>query len=87
VKRVFYTIITLASFVVITGCKPDECRQMQACCDEVKGEPGMGQACGDLAQNVTKPETCRSVVQTVSYMYVDRGLELPAACKVAAPAQ
>lgn len=85
-KSIFFlTMLVAFSLVAGPGCASDECRQMQKCCAEVSDVEGMGAACGDLAKNVTKPETCRSVVKTVSYMYEDRGLELPQACVVAPP--
>lgn len=75
------SVVLVLLALVSTGCKSDSCRQMRACCDAVAEVEGMGEACGKLTKNVTKPETCLSVVQTVSYMYEDRGMELPDACQ------
>lgn len=81
--NVFSLLALLALTALVgTGCESDSCSRMKACCAEVGDVEGMGDACGDLAKNVTKPETCLSVVQTVSYMYEDKGLELPAACQI-----
>jgi hypothetical protein len=80
--KLFAFLFAAALSLACAGCAPEECQLMKACCDAVKDVDGMGDACGELAQSVTKPETCTSVVQTVSYMYEDRGLELPDACKL-----
>jgi len=64
-----------------TGCQDPACARMVDCCTAVKDAPGMGTACGKLAQQSSNPETCVSVVRTVQFMYEDRGKEIPAVCR------
>ncbi len=73
--------IAAGALMFASGCKAEECVQMHACCGEVKGMKGLGQACGPLTESTKEPDTCRSVTETVRYMLEDRGAEVPLSCK------
>lgn len=79
--------IVVAAFVVLaaaglsTGCRAKECRQMSRCCAELEDHPGVGNACGQMAQGLRDPDSCRSVLQAARAMYEKRGEKVPEACK------
>ena len=70
----------------LAGCRAPDCQRMQACCEAIADEPGVGEACGDIASNVRDPETCRTITRTVRYMYDERDAEPPAVCLADDPA-
>ncbi len=65
----------------MTGCRASECTQMSACCADVKGLEGLGEACGPLAEQTTNPDSCRSVKDTVRYMLEQRNQKVPPSCQ------
>ncbi|MEM1347961.1 MAG: hypothetical protein AAGI01_05335 [Myxococcota bacterium] len=67
--------------LVSVGCKDQTCARMVDCCAASKDAPGMGTACGKLAQGSTNPDTCMSVIRTVQFMHEDRGSEIPPECR------
>ena len=70
---------------VFAGCDGGlsaDCRKMRACCAAVEGMEGLGEACGDLALQTRKAETCRVVIETVGHMRAERELPLPEACRL-----
>ncbi|WP_168210392.1 hypothetical protein [Persicimonas caeni] len=54
---------------------------MSRCCEAIKDEEGVGSACGEIAQGVKDPDTCRTILRTVEAMYEDREEDLPKACQ------
>lgn len=64
-----------------SGCRSSECSAMSACCGEVRGMEGLGEACGPLAEQTTNPDSCRSVTETVRYMLKDRKKPIPTSCQ------
>lgn len=71
----------VASFLLFAGCKADECQQMTECCAAVADVPGVGSACGELADQTRDPDTCRTILKTVRYMYEDRSGDAPPVCR------
>lgn len=76
-----FAAVLFGAVALSTGCRAEECRKMTKCCAAIEGEEGVGGACGDLAQGVKDPETCRTILKTVEAMYDRREEELPAACQ------
>lgn len=74
-------ITATLSLGALAGCKAEECRKMTRCCEVIKDEEGVGSSCGELAQGVKDPDTCRTILRTVEAMYEDREEELPKACQ------
>lgn len=70
-----------AVLLLLGGCKSEECQQMTECCAAVADVPGVGSSCGELAEQTRDPETCRTILRTVRYMYEDRDGDAPAVCQ------
>ncbi len=73
--------VLLCATALLTSCRAEECRTMQACCEAMSDVEGTGAACKGLADQTRDPTTCRSVVRTLRYMMEDRGQEIPEACQ------
>lgn len=84
-KRISSIIaLSLAATLIsgtLAGCKAEECRKMTRCCEAIEDHEGVGSACGELAQDVKDPDTCRTILRTVEAMFDDREEELPKACQ------
>jgi hypothetical protein len=82
-KTMLITVATAALIAMssLAGCRAEECQKMLRCCDEVRGEEGVGAACGEMAEQVKDPTTCRSVVRAVNAMFEERDEQAPAACQ------
>lgn len=78
-KTLFLTLIIA---LLALACEAPECQQLQACCAEIKEVEGVGSSCDGLARGVTEPAKCKSITQSVGYMFESKGQELPAVCKV-----
>ena len=78
--KTLFLLLTILIFAV--GCEAPECQQLQACCAEIKDVEGVGKSCDGLAKGVTDPGKCKSITQSVGYMFESKGNELPAVCKV-----
>lgn len=76
-------LLSLLASLLLTGplaCEADVCTQMRTCCAAIKDVEGVGIGCGKIAKNTKAPETCRSVLDTVKYMYQERDEPVPQAC-------
>jgi hypothetical protein len=71
---------TVSVLVLFSGCKAEECQQMIECCAAVSDVPGVGSSCGELAEQTRDPDTCRTILKTVRYMYEERTEEPPEIC-------
>lgn len=71
----------LVALLALGGCKAEECQQMTECCAAVADVPGVGSSCGELAEQTRDPDTCRTILRTVRYMYEDRDGDPPPACR------
>ena len=71
----------LLTLLALGGCKAEECQQMTECCAAVADVPGVGSSCGELAQQTRDPDTCRTILRTVRYMYEDRSGQPPKVCQ------
>lgn len=65
----------------LPACRSEVCARMLVCCRKIEDEPGVGKACGAKAAQVEDRETCRSILDTIGYMYEDRDEEPPKACQ------
>lgn len=74
-------LVVLLGSVGMTGCKAKECQKMLRCCEAIKDHEGVGGACGEMAQGVKDPDTCRTILRTVEAMFEEREEELPKACQ------
>lgn len=74
-------VSVLAGSVLLGGCRAEECQKMLACCEEIKDVEGVGSACGEMAQGVKDPDTCRTILKTARAMFEKRGEEVPKACR------
>ena len=73
--------LLVAVALIATGCRSKECARMLTCCQAVKDVDGVGDACGPRATGVDDPKTCQTIIETIGYMYEEKGKELPAECK------
>jgi hypothetical protein len=84
-KRISSLALILMSLVVaagwLTSCKAEECRRMTRCCEAIKDHEGVGGACGEMAQGVKAPDTCRVILSAARAMFEKRGEPVPAACQ------
>ena len=74
-------LLVLMALSSLAGCRAEECQKMLRCCEEVRDVEGVGGACGEMAQEVKDPTSCRSVVRAVNAMFEERGEEPPAVCR------
>ncbi len=74
-------VLVLLAFSSLAGCRAEECQKMDRCCDQVRDVEGVGGACGEMAQGLKDPTTCRSVVRAVNAMFEERGEEPPKVCQ------
>lgn len=65
----------------LSGCRAEECQKMSRCCDAIQDHEGVGGACGELAEGVKDPDTCRTILRTVDAMFEQRDEALPQACQ------
>ncbi len=65
------------------GCRSALCQRMVECCRQVKdNHPEVGQSCGQLAEKEDDKATCRTVLKTVGYMFEDKDIDPPEACRL-----
>jgi hypothetical protein len=82
VKRMAPTLCVLVTFLVLgAGCRSEECRRMQRCCDAVAGAEWSGDACGTMAEKVRDTRTCRTIVDTIRMTLESRGEPIPEPCQ------
>jgi hypothetical protein len=82
ISSILFVICFLAlTLAFLAGCRARECQQMLRCCEVVKDHEGIGGACGELAQGVKDPNTCRTILRTIDVVFEERDEELPQACK------
>lgn len=83
--RTLHKILIAAALIlstVATGCRAQECQQMQRCCQALADLEGVGQSCDELAKQTKDPTTCRAVLRTLTYLVEDSGQdELPEQCR------
>ncbi|MFB6351176.1 MAG: hypothetical protein ABEN55_10325 [Bradymonadaceae bacterium] len=80
VTRLFLAWL-VGTALLASGCRSKECARMMACCQQVKDVDGMGEACGPQANTVEDPKTCKTILETIGYMFEEKEKELPAVCK------
>ena len=77
--------ITLLAVVallgLIGGCRAEECQKMSRCCAAIEEHQAVGGACGELAEGVKDPSTCRTVLKTARAIFEKRGEAVPKACR------
>ena len=56
---------------------------MMACCQAIKQRDSVGEACGSRANAVDDPKTCKTILETVGYMYQQRNEPPPEVCQLA----
>ena len=74
-------LVALIGLAGMAGCKAQECQKMVRCCEAIKDHEGVGSACGEMAQGVKDPDTCRTILRTVDAMFEERKEALPKACQ------
>jgi hypothetical protein len=74
-------VIVMLAASSLLGCRAEECRQMMRCCEAIEAEDGVGAACGEMATDVKRPRTCRTILRTVNHMFEERGEQPPAVCQ------
>ena len=75
----FAFVSAVAASVLLSGCRAEQCQKMLACCEQIKDAEGVGKACGQMAQGVKDPDTCRTILKTARAMFEKRGQEVPEA--------
>lgn len=74
--------VALLSSAILSGCRSEICARMLVCCRKIENEQGVGEACGPRAAEVDDRKTCRSILETIGYMYEERDAEPPKACQI-----
>lgn len=81
-RRAAALLLTALALLGAAGCEDDLCTRMRTCCKAIKDVEGVGIGCGKIAKGTRAPETCRSVLETVGYMYQEREQQPPQACQL-----
>lgn len=72
----------LVVFVSLGGCRSEECARMVECCKAIEGTDGAGGICDARAEAVDDPKTCKTVLETVGYMFEERDEQPPEVCRL-----
>jgi len=75
-------MVLVGAAVLLSGCRSKECARMMACCQQVQDVDGVGEACGPRANNVDNPKTCKTILETIGYMFDEKERALPDVCKL-----
>lgn len=66
----------------LAGCSDKVCGKMKRCCQEAQKQEWVGRACGDIAMQTSETESCRTILESVRYLYQEKEVEFPKACAV-----
>ena len=75
------TLLLALIIAVLPACRDAECRQMMQCCDAVEDVDEIGPVCTELASDTRDPQTCRTVLTTITHVLDDQDKPLPEACQ------
>ncbi len=74
-------VLLLLGLLLLPACRDAQCRQMMQCCEAVQDLDEIGGVCADLGSDTRDPQTCRTVLTTISHILDDQDQPLPQACQ------
>lgn len=86
-QRISSSVLILLFLVLsaawLSGCRAEECKQMERCCTAIQDFEGVGEACSKLTAGLNDADTCSSVIYAAQAMLETREGEMPEACVLA----